>query len=229
MDNIKRKSNKNSLKKILSLGLIVLGIGFVSWAAFHVFSQPNYYFKSSEIRLSPTPAAPTPATNNTSEHNSKPAKKDISKTVNKDSSKKPNVYSKSLSVGENIGSLIIPKLSLKFPIIQGTGEPELALGVGHFIKSALPGENDNCVLSGHRNTVFARLGEIKKGSQLIIQTSSGIFIYKVTGTKIVHANDRTVIVHTGHTVLTLTTCYPFIYNGHAPDRFIVSADLVTDR
>jgi sortase A len=224
MDNLKRKSNKNSLKKVLSLGLIVLGVGFVSWAVFHVFSQPNYYFKSSEMRLSQTPVA-----NSTSKNRLKPVEKDISKNVNKDFTKKQNVYNKSLNVGENIGSLTIPALDLKSPIIQGTSEPELALGVGHFISSTMPGENDNCVLSGHRNTVFARLGEIKKGNQLIIQTSSGIFIYKVTGTKIVHANDRTVIVHTNHAMLTLTTCYPFIYNGHAPDRFIVSADLVTDR
>ncbi len=43
---------------------------------------------------------------------------------------------------------------------------------------------------------------------------------------IVGANDKTVIVPTPTAVLTLTTCYPFIFFGNAPKRFIVSADLV---
>jgi sortase A len=30
----------------------------------------------------------------------------------------------------------------------------------------------------------------------------------------------------GHPTLTLVTCYPFAFIGHAPKRFIVSADLV---
>lgn len=220
MDNLKQNSNRNSFKTILSLGLIILGLGCVSWVAFRVFSQPNYYFNSSEISLSPTPTVKD-IPKNDSGINLNPAKKDFSK--------KPVIYNKTQFTGENIGSLTIPAIDRKFPVIQGTSEDELALGVGHFIKSALPGENDNCVLSGHRNTVFSKLGEIRKGNQLIVQTTAGTFVYVVTETKIVHANDRTVIVHTEHAVLTLTTCYPFIYEGHAPDRFIVSAKLVMSK
>ncbi len=58
-----------------------------------------------------------------------------------------------------------------------------------------------------------------------MQTSAGIFTYKVNGTRIVHKDDKTVIVPTNHAVLTLTTCYPFNVIGNAPDRYIVSADL----
>jgi len=35
-----------------------------------------------------------------------------------------------------------------------------------------------------------------------------------------------VIVPIDHAVLTVTTCYPFDFIGNAPDRYIVSADLV---
>jgi len=130
------------------------------------------------------------------------------------------------SEGDNIGSLTIPALNRKLPIIQGTGVKELKKGVGHFLQSVLPGEKDNCVFSGHRDTVFRQLGKLKIGDTLIVQTSAGVFTYKVTGTRIVHEDDKTVIVPTDHAVLTMTTCYPFNTPGYYPDRYIVSADLV---
>jgi len=125
-----------------------------------------------------------------------------------------------------IGSLTIPVSKQKLPIFEGTSAEPLKKGVGHFSQSVLPGEKDNCVFSGHRETVFRQLGKLKIGDQLIVQTSAGTFTYEVKGTRIVHADDKTVIVPTDHAVLTLTTCYPFDTPGYFPDRYIVSADLV---
>jgi len=128
--------------------------------------------------------------------------------------------------GDNIGSLTIPALKRKLTILQGTGVKELKKGVGHFTQSVLPGEEDNCVFSGHRETVFRLLGNLKIGDQLIVQTSAGTFTYEVNGTRIVHEDDKTVIVPTDHAVLTMTTCYPFYTPGYSPDRYIVSAALI---
>lgn len=128
-----------------------------------------------------------------------------------------------------MGSLSIPALKQKLPIIEGTGTDDLKKGVGHFIKSVLPGERDNCVLSGHRDTVFARLGELKIGDRLIVETSAGTYTYQIKRIRIVHKDDRTVIVPTDHAVLTVSTCYPFHYIGSAPDRYVLSADLVGRR
>ena len=128
--------------------------------------------------------------------------------------------------GDNIGTITMPTLKQKLPIIQGTGDKELKKGVGHYVQSVLPGESDNCVLSGHRDTVFSEIGKLKIGDPLIVQTVAGIFTYEVSGTRIVKEDDRTVIVPTLSAVLTLTTCYPFNFIGDAPDRYIVSANLV---
>lgn len=138
-----------------------------------------------------------------------------------------SLYPEYPSQGDVIGSLMMPTIELELPIIQGTGTDDLKKGVGHFLQSVLPGEEDNCVLSGHRDTVFAKLGELMIGDQVILHTSAGTFTYEVSGTRIVDKDDKTVIVPTDHAVLTLTTCYPFRYIGPAPDRYIVSADLVT--
>jgi sortase A len=128
--------------------------------------------------------------------------------------------------GDNIGSLTIPTLKQKFPIIQGTEQNELKKGVGHFIQSVLPGEEDNCVLSGHRDSVFAKLGQLRIGDPLVVQTSAGKFTYEIMQMRVVDKTDRTVIVPADHAILTLTTCYPFKYFGSAPDRYIIIADLV---
>lgn len=133
----------------------------------------------------------------------------------------------SIKSGDDLGSLSIPVLKQKFAIIQGTEADELKKGVGHYIQSVMPGEDDNCVLSGHRDTVFKNIGKLKIGNQLIVETISGKFVYEISSTKIVESDDKTVIVSTNHAVLTLTTCYPFNFIGSAPKRYIVSADLVT--
>ncbi len=127
----------------------------------------------------------------------------------------------------NIGVLIIPKLHAILPIIEGTNPDELSKGVGHFAQSVLPGEADNSVLSGHRDTVFRNVGKLKIGDVFVVKTSAGTFTYKIVKTWIVDADDRTVIVsHKGKHILTVTTCYPFNWIGSAPKRYIMQSIMV---
>lgn len=125
--------------------------------------------------------------------------------------------------GETLGILSIPKISAELPIVEGTDEDELEKGVGHYSGTALPGEQDQIVLSGHRDTVFRRMGELKIGDQLIVQLPYGEFVYQIEETDIVSADDTSVIQSQPEEVLTVTTCYPFGYLGNAPDRYIITA------
>ena len=216
MNKIKLLWVKLSLGKTLYLGFIVFGIGCITWAIFSMWAQNHYSADATSIRnFIPTTLA--------AKQNK--LMRDIETPVELDKSLYP-VYP---IEGDDIGSLTIPALNRKLPIIQGTGVEELKKGVGHFIQSVLPGEKDNCVLSGHRDTVFRQIGNLKIGDQLIVKTSAGSFTYQVNGTRIVHQDDKTVIVSTNIAVLTLTTCYPFYAIGNAPDRYIVSAALVKSR
>jgi sortase A len=126
--------------------------------------------------------------------------------------------------GDAAGILHIPKLEAKLPIIEGTHEDELEKGVGHYEGTAYPQQNDQIVLSGHRDTVFRDMGELEIGDILTVEVPYGSFSYEITDTKIVDADDRTIIVPTApDEVLTLSTCYPFNYVGSAPDRYIITA------
>ncbi|MGL4522156.1 MAG: class D sortase [Bacilli bacterium] len=139
---------------------------------------------------------------------------------------KPKLYRKLPEKGEQFGVLRIPKIEMSLPIYEGTDEPELAKGVGHYEKSVLPGEKDNSVLSGHRDVVFRRLGELEIGDEIIVESTAGSFTYIVRKTRIVDADDRTVIVPKPRATLTLTTCYPFYFIGDAPERYIVVANMI---
>jgi sortase A len=129
-------------------------------------------------------------------------------------------------IGEQLGSLTIPSLKLNLPIYYGTSEDELKQGVGHYLKSGMPGEPRHTVLTGHRDTVFRVLEDIKVSDEVWIQTGAGKFLYKVHKTRIVDKDDRTVLVEKPTGTLSLVTCYPFQYVGNAPQRFIVEAKLI---
>ncbi|MGE6467258.1 class D sortase [Alkalihalobacillus sp. NPDC078480] len=128
--------------------------------------------------------------------------------------------------GELMGELEIPVLDATLPIYHGTDDNELDQGVGHFAQSVLPGDPDNSVLSGHRDTVFRKLGEVGEGDTLIVRTRIGEYTYKIFRERIVDEDDRTVIVSTEDAQLTLTTCYPFDFVGTAPDRYVLEAELI---
>lgn len=147
----------------------------------------------------------------------------------KDNMNQKNLYAVRPNKGENIGNLLIPKLNATLPIFHGTDEDELERGVGHFEKSVLPGEQDNSVLSGHRDTVFRKLGEVGKGDKLIVETSAGTFTYRIRHVRIVDKDDRTVIVPKPRATLTVSTCYPFDFIGASPERYILVADLITQK
>ncbi|PKG46692.1 MULTISPECIES: class D sortase [unclassified Planococcus (in: firmicutes)] len=136
-------------------------------------------------------------------------------------------YPSDPQIGDLMGELIIPKLGASLPIIHGTDEDELEQGVGHYAGSVLPGQSDNSVLSGHRDTVFRELGKVGKGDEFIVHTADGTFTYRVRQVRIVDEDDRTVIVPKPRATLTVSTCYPFDFVGYAPERYILVADLVS--
>jgi sortase A len=127
--------------------------------------------------------------------------------------------------GSVIGRVEIPRLGVSTIVRAGTDARTLQLAVGHIPGTALPGENGNVGLAGHRDTFFRRLRNIKADDEIRLVTHSGTFVYRVQRTNIVNPQDVWVLHPTGRPSLTLVTCYPFSYIGSAPQRFIVRASL----
>ncbi|WP_026694210.1 class D sortase [Peribacillus kribbensis] len=210
MEEPKKKLNRKKRFILLMASLLVISGGFwFTSTNLYKFAKGYMLFKYQTKHPHVTKAVEVPS--------------------QKQQTEKAVLYPVQPKMGENIGELYIPKLKASLPIFHGTNEDELEKGVGHFAGSVLPGEKDNSVLSGHRDTVFRRLGEVGRGDRLIVRTTAGEFTYKVNRVRIVDADDRTVIVPKPRAVLTVSTCYPFRYIGSAPKRYILSAYLVKSK
>ncbi len=123
--------------------------------------------------------------------------------------------------GGLVGRVEIPRLRLSAVIFEGTDEPVLSQGVGHLTGSALPGPAGNVVLAGHRDSFFRALRNIRRGDTVEVTTTQGSRSYTIETTRIIKPTDVSVLEPTKAPTLTLVTCYPFYYVGHAPERFIV--------
>lgn len=131
--------------------------------------------------------------------------------------------------GETSGLLLIPKIEAELPIVEGTDPDDLEKGVGHFKDSFYPDENGQIVLSGHRDTVFRKAGDLKVGDLLTVKMPYGDYSYEIVSTKIVSADDTSIItLQNNEEELVLTTCYPFSYVGDAPDRYIIYAKRIAE-
>jgi len=134
-------------------------------------------------------------------------------------------YEESLKVDTQppLGVLTIRKLNIQVPIYNGTDEVILDRGAGRIKGMAKMDEDGNLGISGHRDGFFRGLKDIEVGDDILIQTTRGVEKYAVSSITIVPKEDVSVLAPTTEKTLTLITCYPFYFVGHAPKRLIVTA------
>jgi sortase A len=125
--------------------------------------------------------------------------------------------------GDVIGQIDVPRLGLSAIVVQGDTDDVLRRAVGHVPETVLPGQSGNIALAGHRDTIFRPLRNVEVGDTISLKTSAGDHFYRVTSTEVVPPTDIEVLQSRGENELTLITCFPFHYIGHAPNRFIVRA------
>ncbi|MCU1334602.1 MAG: sortase family protein [Bryobacterales bacterium] len=128
-----------------------------------------------------------------------------------------------LVIGDVVGRLEIPRLSISTVVFEGADQDVLERGAGHLPGSALPGDRGNTVLAAHRDTFFRPLRRIRVGDVLKIHTPRRDSIYIVESARVVEPDEVDVIKPTTGPAVTLITCYPFRYIGPAPERFVVRA------
>jgi LPXTG-site transpeptidase (sortase) family protein len=130
-----------------------------------------------------------------------------------------------VEVGGWVARIEAPTVNLSATVLEGSDDETLAKGAGHIEDTAFPGEPGNVGIAGHRDTTFRPVRNLHVGDPLVVTTSNGVYRYRISKTTVVEPEDVFVLDPADHPTLTLVTCYPFEYVGHAPHRFIVSADL----
>lgn len=125
-----------------------------------------------------------------------------------------------------IGIMEIDKIDLSVTIAEGTDNKSIALSVGHFPNTAMPGQIGNFAVVGHRSyrygAYFNRLDELAKGDVIKVKTAKGIYRYTVDSQFVVEPTDTWVLEPTEGAEITLVTCTPIRTAAH---RLIIKGHL----
>lgn len=130
-----------------------------------------------------------------------------------------------LAVGTPEAVIRIPRLRLEVPVFTGASDLHMTIGAGRIRGSPPFGEPGNVAVSSHRDGYFRRLKDVRVGDVIVVHTLTRSFRYVVEEIRITDPADSTVLWPGSVPEVTLVTCYPFYYFGHAPQRFVVRAEL----
>lgn len=125
--------------------------------------------------------------------------------------------------GQALGRIIVPRMGLNMVVVNGTDEESLKKGPGHYLGSALPGQGRLVYIAGHRTTYlapFSNIDHLHKGDRVTLVMPYATFVYRVSGYRIVPADDLRVLRSPGHEVLELQACHPRFFATH---RYIAYA------
>ncbi len=125
--------------------------------------------------------------------------------------------------------LSINKLDLKVPVYNGTDEINLNRGAGRIKGTAKVGSPGNLGIAAHRDGFFRVLKDIELGDSIEMLTHQGKTEFVVSSITIVDPTDVSVLAATEDSTITLVTCYPFYFVGHAPKRYIVKGELLSNQ
>jgi sortase A len=128
-----------------------------------------------------------------------------------------------------LGVLAIPSVGLEVPIYPSDSDLLMDRGSGVIDGMSYPHEPGNIGIAGHRDGYFRALKDVQPGDSLLLETLEGPKRFVINATQIVEIDELSLLQDTHEQTVTLVTCYPFYFVGHAPQRFIVTASLdITD-
>ncbi len=134
--------------------------------------------------------------------------------------------------GKKYANLIIPSIDMNLPVFHGDNLTILKSAVGHYAGSYFPGEGGTVLLAAHNTKgFFQRIEELKIGDDITIETTYGIFKYKVENMKVVKETDLDAFpFQKERELLIMYTCYPINRSivGRKTERYVVYAYRVGD-
>ena len=134
-----------------------------------------------------------------------------------------------IAEGHAFALIRIPRLGVSAVVVEGTATADLRKGPGHYRITGAPGAGRVVAIAGHRTTYgawFRHIDDLRKGDPVELDFRGVAYVYKVTGHRIVAANDWRIIRYHGYEKLVLTACHPVYSASH---RWVAFARLVRAR
>lgn len=130
---------------------------------------------------------------------------------------------KGIDVGKPIGRIVVDRLGLNMIVVNGTDSGSLRKGPGRDPRTFMPGEGELVYIAGHRTTFaapFAHIDRLRAGDRVVLEMPYGRFVYSVTRSVIVPADDLDRLRSRGREQIALQACHP---RFSARERYIVYA------
>jgi len=122
-----------------------------------------------------------------------------------------------------VAILEVPRLGLREIVLEGSSGRNLAFGPTLVNTGRLEQSSDR-ILSGHRDTHFSFLKELKTGDLLRLRSASETRDYRVSWQQAVDSRQQQLVIDNSVERLTLLTCYPFETTmPGGPLRWVVTA------
>jgi sortase A len=125
--------------------------------------------------------------------------------------------------GQAIGAIVVPRMGLDMVLVNGTGGDDLRKGPGRDERTFMPGQGQLVYIAGHRTTYlapFSHIDDLRTGDRITLEMPYATFVYRVTGHRIVAADDLAVLRSHGRELLELQACHPRFFASH---RYIAYA------
>jgi sortase A len=135
----------------------------------------------------------------------------------------PALPSQAVPMEGVLGRIEVPRLHISAIVAEGSDANTLRHAVGHVTWTAQPGSPGNCALAGHRDTFLRPLRNVRVNDVIHLVTLDRTYTYRVEWSAVLEPQRVDVLDSTATPSLTLVTCYPFLFVGHAPKRFVVRA------
>lgn len=129
------------------------------------------------------------------------------------------------SVGP-VAVIEIPRLNVRENVWSGVTDAQFDKGVGYWPGTALPGQEGNMVIGGHRTArprPFWDIQKLRAGDAVYLTRKGRTYTYEVTRYRVVAASATWIINQTSDATLTLFTCHP---RGTTRQRYVVNARLI---
>ena len=126
-------------------------------------------------------------------------------------------YREETETGDGIGRIEVPRLGLRMVFVYGTDAETLKRGPGLDPRTFFPGQNRLVYVAGHRTTYsapFSKIESMRNGDVIRVEMPYGTFTYTVTGSRIVAANDLSVLTSKRYEQIVLQACHPRFFASH---------------
>jgi sortase A len=125
---------------------------------------------------------------------------------------------------EAFAMLSVPSAGISVPLFKGADDRNLNAGAALIKGTDEPGvEYGNTGIAGHRDGFFRGLQNVKIGEPITINANGEELSYRISDITIVDPTNIDTLLPQQSEVVTLVTCYPFYFVGHAPQRYVVQA------